>query len=131
MVVANCTFANNGAKLGEIRSLILQLQDDDGTRWIFEPFDIVDEEKMTDMWALPQDQRKGVSWATVAPAHFHSVVLPGKQTAAYSYLFRSLPSLSKNLTLGPPHRFNVTLFSHPRVRVSCAYKTERFLSSML
>jgi hypothetical protein len=110
-VVANCTFANNGAKVGEIKGLSLQLQDDDGTRWVFEPWFIVDEEKLIDMWALPEDQRKGVPWATVAPAHFRSVVLPGKQTANYSYYFRDDPNFSKNLVLGPPHRFHVTLFS--------------------
>jgi len=111
MVVANCSFANNGAKVGEIKGVSLQLQDDDGTTWVFEPWFIVDEEKLIDAWGQSFDQRKSISWPTLAPARFHSIVLPGKQTAAYSYLFRSDPSFSKNIVLGPPHRFHVTLFT--------------------
>jgi hypothetical protein len=112
ILVVNCSFANNGARVGEIKTMFLQLKDDkDGTLWVFEPWFIVDEEKLLDLWGQSHDQRTQTPWSTVAPAHFHSIVLPGKQTTAYSYLFRSDPNFSRNIMLGPPHTFQVTLFT--------------------
>ena len=111
ILVVNCSFANNGARVGEIKRMFLQLEDDkDGTTWVFEPWFIVDEEKLIDMWGQLPDQRKQTPWSTVAPAPFHSIVLPGKQTTTYSYLFTSDLNFSKNLVLGP-HTFQVTLLT--------------------
>ncbi len=112
VLVVNCSFANNGARVGEIKGMSLQLEDDkDGTIWVFEPWFIVDEQKLLDLWGQPPDQRKQTPWSTVAPSYFHSIVLPGKQTTAYSYLFRSDPNFSRNIVLGPPHTFQVTLLT--------------------
>jgi hypothetical protein len=66
------------AWLGEISYLTLTLESDDGTRWLFAPYWIVDEAK------LAADEFGKRTWMS---GPFHGVVVPGKQTVAYSYMF--------------------------------------------
>jgi hypothetical protein len=78
MMEATCAFSNNGAYTGEISYLVLTLESDDGTRWLFAPYWIVDEAKLAS---------DGFGKRTWMSGPFHGVVVPGKQTVAYSYMF--------------------------------------------
>jgi len=103
MMEATCSFSNNGAHIGEISYVVLSLESDDGTRWLFSPYWIVDETKfLTD----------GFSKRTWMSGQFHSVLVPGKQTVAYSYMFVAESGLSRfqepSLT---PHKFKARLLT--------------------
>ena len=84
MLEATCAFSNNGAHTGEISYLVLTLESDDGTRWLFTPYWIVDEAKLAS---------DGFGKRTWMP--FHAVVVPGKQALAYSYMFVGESGLSR------------------------------------
>jgi hypothetical protein len=124
MIVATVDFANNGAQTGEIKALTLELRDDkDGTRWVFIPAMLVtDVQGLKNSWAKNQMREASRKEPTLEEqmqaldrkdvwSSFHSVLLPGKQTTSQTYVFRSSDEVSKNLVVGPPHTFGVTLYS--------------------
>jgi len=98
-------FANNGAKTGEVSGLSMQFEAEDGTKWKFTPQWIVDENKLASEVASQAPGRLAIGKVTTS--FFHSVVLPGKQTASYTYLF--LGRDTDKLTV--PHKLRVTLLS--------------------
>lgn len=98
-----CSFSNNGAHFGEVSYLALRFESDDGTKWAFVPYWVVDDAKLlTD----------GFGKLTWVKEPFHPVVIPGKQTEAFSYMFfaeSGLPNFT-DATL-TPHKFHVSLLS--------------------
>lgn len=105
MIAATCSFSNNGARFGEVNYFVLRFESEDGTKWIFAPYWVIDDAKlMTDGFA-------GRTWLKEP---VHPIVVPGKQTEIYSYMFVAESGLSSftdaNLT---PHKFRVTLLTWP------------------
>lgn len=45
LIKSTCEFSNNGAKFEEISYLALRFESDDGTRWVFAPYWLVDDAK--------------------------------------------------------------------------------------
>ena len=104
-IVAHCTFANNGTKTGEIDRLSMQFEAEDGTKWKFEPHWVVDEDKLASEAGSQPPGEMAIGKAVTT--FFHAVILPGKQTTSYSYLF-----LGPNTdALTTPHTLKVTLWS--------------------
>jgi hypothetical protein len=103
MIKATCAFSNNGAHFGEISYLVLRFESDDGTKWLFAPYWVVDDAK------LIADGFAARSWVKEP---FHPIVIPGKQTTAYSYMFFA-ESGGPNFTDATltPHKFHVTLLT--------------------
>jgi hypothetical protein len=99
MMKATCAFSNNGAQTGEISLLALRFEADDGTNWIASPLWTVDDAK------LAMEQK------IEAKGSFVPIVLPGKQTISYSYLFSIEPSSASEKIILAPHRFHVSLFT--------------------
>ena len=96
VIVGTCSFANNGARAGSIDMVALRFESqDDDTNWLYEPKYVVDDARL-----LAAD-RSGLM-----KAEFAAVVLPGKQTATYTYVFVT----TQKVTLAP-HKFRVTLYS--------------------
>jgi len=96
MVVATCAFANNGARSGQIDMLALRFDSqDDSTQWLYTPYVVVDDARL-----VPQLIPSAIK------SRFSPVVLPGKQTATYTYMF-----FTDDTTLLAPHKFKVSLFS--------------------
>jgi hypothetical protein len=103
MMEATCAFSNNGAHTGEISYLVMTLESNDGTRWLFAPYWVVDEAK------LAADGFGKRTWMT---GSFHPVVVPGKQTVAYSYFFvgeSGLPRFQAPTLV--PHKFRARLLT--------------------
>jgi len=98
VLMATCAFANNGATTGEIRNIAVQFVADDGTKWIFLPYRLLDGLRSTD-----QDGSLSIDSAKAPP--FSPILIPGKQTAVHTFLF--IPSGFDTLT---PHKFEVKFF---------------------
>lgn len=98
-----CSFSNNGAHFGEVSYLALRFESDDGTKWAFVPYWVVDDARLlTD----------GFGKLTWVKEPFHPIVIPGKQTEAFSYMFfaeSGLPNFT-DATL-TPHKFHVSLLT--------------------
>jgi hypothetical protein len=112
-VLANVTFANNGAKMGEVQYFLLRLRDEsDGTEWLLHPEMIVQESKVTMCWA--ELKATGETQSNLCReaylSGFRSILLPGRQTTSQTYLCGYDPGFSKNVVLSP-HRFRVTLYT--------------------
>lgn len=103
MIRATCSFSNNGAHFAEISYLVLRFESDDGTKWVFAPYGVVDDEKLI---------ADGFIKRTWLKEPFHPIIIPGKQTMAYSYMFIAESGLSDftDATL-TPHKFHVTLLT--------------------
>ncbi len=103
MIKTTCSFSNNGAHFGEISYLALRFESDDGTRWVFAPYWVVDDAKLIE---------DGFSKRTWVKEPFHQIVIPGKQTTAYSFMFFAESGLEKftDATL-TPHKFQVSLLT--------------------
>jgi hypothetical protein len=101
MIKATCEFSNNGAKFGEISYLALRFESDDGTKWVFAPYWLVDDAKLA---------TDGFARRTWIKEPFHPIVIAGKQSVAYSYMFFAESGLANftNATL-TPHKFQVRL----------------------
>jgi hypothetical protein len=103
MVKATCSFSNNGAHFGEVNYLALRFESDDGTKWAFAPYWVVDDAKLV---------ADGFGKRTWVKEPFHPIVIPGKATAAYSYMFFAESGLANftDATLAP-HKFRVSLLT--------------------
>ncbi len=103
MVKATCSFSNNGAHFGEISYLALRFQSDDGTKWVFSPYWVVDDAKLI---------ADGFGKRTWVKEPFHPFIIPGKETAASSYMFFAESGLANfaDATL-TPHKFQVSLLT--------------------
>jgi len=103
MMKATCSFSNNGAHFGEISYLALRFESDDGTKWVFAPYWVVDDAKLIS---------DGFAKRTWVKEPFHPTVIPGKQTTVYSYMFFAESGLSNftDATL-TPHKFHVSLLT--------------------
>ncbi len=98
LLIGTCAFANNGAGNGAITALAVQFVADDGTRWTFLPYKLLDDaERFTD------SAGHQVIAIDKAPA-FSSIVLPGKQTARHTIGF-----LADEFEDLAPHKFHVKL----------------------
>ena len=96
---ATCAFANNGAQIGAINDLAVIFQSDDGTKWLFSPYSVISERDIPFTQSLSKEP-------------FHSIVVPGKQTSVYSYMFiAELASTSSEDIVLAPHKFHVMLSS--------------------
>jgi hypothetical protein len=100
LLIGTCAFANNGANSGEITDIAVQFVSDDGTKWTFLPYRLLDgSSRIT-------DQNGNTAFETAKAPRFSSVVLPGKQTAVHTYLF-----LADEFQDLAPHRFHVRLLT--------------------
>jgi hypothetical protein len=103
MMKATCSFSNNGAHFGEVSYLALRFESDDGTKWAFVPYWVVDDAKLI---------ADGFGKGTWLKEPFHPFVIPSKQTEAFSYMFLAesgLPNFT-DATLAP-HKFHVSLLT--------------------
>lgn len=97
-LVATCGFANNGARIGEIKNLAVEFVADDGTKWTFLPYKILDD--------LPAStENRDVARLWMKGRDFSPILIPGKQTGQHTFLF--LADEFENLA---PHNFHVRLF---------------------
>ncbi len=103
MMKAICSFSNNGAHAGVISNLVLRFESDDGTKWVFAPYWVVDDAKLI---------ADGFGKRTWVKEPFHPIIIPGKQVAAYSYMFFAESGLANfaDATL-TPHTFRVSLLT--------------------
>jgi hypothetical protein len=81
LLIANCTFANNGAQIGDISRIAVRLVSDDGATWLFVAYKLLDDlPRITDRGApVGYDYQK-------APP-FSTILVPGKQTSRHLFLF--------------------------------------------
>jgi hypothetical protein len=107
VIFATFTFANNGARVGEINALRLVFEAEDGTRFVYAPRWIVDQSKLNSQVAL--DTPGEINWDAITSAFFHSVLLPGKQIVSYNYVL--FPDSSQGGLPPAPHKYDVTLRS--------------------
>jgi hypothetical protein len=97
-LVATCAFANNGARIGEISNLAVEFVADDGTKWTFLPYKVLD-----DLPASSENRDVGRLW--MKGRDFSPILIPGRQTAQHTFLF--LAHEFENLA---SHNFHVKLF---------------------
>jgi len=102
-----CGFSNHGARNGVIEDILLRLESQDGTRWLFYPGVQLDDAKFLEAGpANPPEAIKGVIGT------FYPVSVVGKQSQVATYLF--MPMLRHpNFPFGDltPHRFNVSVLT--------------------
>jgi hypothetical protein len=97
-LVATCGFANNGARIGEIKNLAVEFVADDGTKWTFLPYKVLDD--------LPaSSENRDLARVWMKGRDFSPILIPGKETAQHSFLF-----LADEFETLAPHNFRVTLF---------------------
>ncbi len=102
LMIGNCVFSNNGAQIGNISAMVVELVSDDGTTWLFAPFKMVDD--------LPRiTGADGVVGYEISKAlNFSPILLPGKQTSRHTFLF-TLENNSPDF-IPTTHKFHVNLW---------------------
>jgi hypothetical protein len=101
-LIANCSFANNGAQIGSISSLAIQLVSDDGTTLLFSAYETLDDApKIT----VPDGHLR---YDISKSQNFSPILLPGKQTAHHTLLFMLESPSDLVLT---PRKYHVNMWA--------------------
>jgi len=101
LLIADCSFANNGVQIGNVSSVAVQLTSDDGTSWLFSAYKILDDAERI---KYPDG---GLGYEFNKLPNFSPIFLPGKQTAHHKFLFLMG---SKDDVVLVPHKFHVNLW---------------------